>query len=50
MDQDSMPLDLAKALHEHSPRLVISAPALLRYPSSPTGWLVIEPRVEEPAS
>jgi hypothetical protein len=34
---------LARLLAEHSPRLVISRPALVPSASSPTGWLLVVP-------
>jgi len=40
---DSLDPDLARALAEHSPRLVLDRPALVAAPDSPTGWLLVEP-------
>jgi hypothetical protein len=42
-----MPPDLSAALMEHSPRLVVSRPTLLRVPDSPTGWVVVVPGTDE---
>jgi hypothetical protein len=32
---------------EHSPRLVISRPTLIRVADSPTGWLVVIPGTDD---
>ena len=41
MGPDEMPVELARVLAEHSPRIVMTAPVLLPYPASPTGWVLI---------
>lgn len=46
MDQH-LPVELASALKEHSPRLIIDRPTLVKYSDSPTGWLLIEPKRKE---
>lgn len=43
MTDDEMPDDLAAALREHSPRLLIYGPTFIKYAASPTGWLIVEP-------
>jgi hypothetical protein len=42
-----MPTDLSETLMEHSPRLVISRPTLIRVADSPTGWLVVVPGTDD---
>lgn len=42
IDED-MPPDLAHVLGAYSPVLVIEGPVLIRYPQSPTGWLIVRP-------
>ena len=44
---DHLPPDLAAALAEHSPRLIISRPVLVPSASSPTGWLLVVPGESE---
>jgi hypothetical protein len=39
----AMPVELAAVLAQHSPRLVVDRSALIQYPASPTGWLLIVP-------
>jgi len=38
-----MPPELAAALREHSPRLIIDKPTLIRVTESPTGWVLVIP-------
>lgn len=42
-----MPPELSEPLMEHSPRLIISKPTLIREPASPTGWIVVIPGTED---
>jgi hypothetical protein len=45
---ETMPVELAAALREHSPQLHINRPTLIRYPTSPTGWLLVVPQLQRP--
>ena len=46
-DVRRMPPALSEALMEHSPRLIIARPTLVREPDSPTGWLLVIPGTED---
>ena len=43
MDPERLPLELCRVLVEHSPRLIITKPTLVRFPGSPSGWLLVLP-------
>jgi len=43
LDGVSLSPELARLLGEHSPRLSIDRPTLIRSHDSPTGWLLVEP-------
>jgi len=44
LDGFSLTPELARLLAEHSPRLQIDRPTLVRSHESPTGWLLVDPR------